>query len=122
MSDPEAPIVASGVADLVGLAGDDEPTELRHALRAVAGEHPEAFHLQAIDAVAPWLFLRWGAVLAACGIEETEFARIVRGADRELWLWVMGDRPYGQLVSSIAGRTVRRFPSLDSKANGWPRP
>jgi hypothetical protein len=54
------------------------------------------------------LWRDWEEELVPAGVDETAFDEIVAGATNEVWLWVMGDRPYDQLVASIAGRTIRR--------------
>jgi hypothetical protein len=30
---------------------------------------------------------------------------------RELWLWLMGERPWIQFLAALAGRVVRRMPT-----------
>jgi hypothetical protein len=86
----------------------DEPLELKTLLRAAVGEDPPAGRVVALAEVAALLWRDWEGALVPAGVDETAFDEIVAGATNEVWLWVMGDRPYDQLVASIAGRTIRR--------------
>jgi hypothetical protein len=86
----------------------EEPLELKALLRAAVGEDPVAGREVALANVTKLLWDEWGASLAASGVGEERFASIVVGATNEVWLWVMGDRPYDQLVATLAGRTIRR--------------
>jgi hypothetical protein len=86
----------------------DEPLELKTLLRAAVGEDPPAGRVVALAEVAAMLWRDWEEQLVPAGVDETTFDEIVAGATKEVWLWVMGDRPYDQLVASIAGRTIRR--------------
>jgi hypothetical protein len=90
------------------LAIPDEPLELKTLLRAAVGEDPPAGRVVALAEVAALLWRDWEEVLVPAGVDEPAFDEIVAGATNEVWLWVMGDRPYDQLVASIAGRTIRR--------------
>jgi hypothetical protein len=92
------------------LAIPDEPLELKTLLRAAVGEDPPAGRVVALAEVAALLWHDWAEALVPAGMDETTFDAIVAGATNEVWLWVMGDRPYDQLVASIAGRTIRRTP------------
>jgi hypothetical protein len=93
------------------LAIPDEPLELKALLRAGVGEDPVAGRVEALAQVAAMLWHDWAGLLSASGMEEVTFTSIVAGATNEVWLWVMGDRPFDQLVTSIAGRTLRRTSS-----------
>ena len=101
----EATEVSSNV--LVELAGDD-PGELRATLRSAIGEHPAAGLDAAVAAVSDLLFARWELELVPRGLDAGAFSRIVAGISHEIWLWLMGDRPYQQLSAAIAGRALRR--------------
>lgn len=57
-----------------------------------------------------WLWSRWRS-LAAAGIDEEEFNRIVLGYRRELWLWLAGDRTWSQCCAGLIGRIDRRIPA-----------
>ena len=86
----------------------EEPLEIKALLRAAVGEDPVAGREAALANVTELLFDAWQDSLAPFGVDEVRFASIVAGATNEVWLWVMGDRPYDQLVASLAGRTIRR--------------
>jgi hypothetical protein len=93
------------------LAIPEEPLELKALLRAGVGEDPVAGREVALAEVTAMLWRDWEAALTPFGMDEAGFVSIVAGATHEVWLWVMGDRPYDQLVTSIAGRTIRRTSS-----------
>jgi hypothetical protein len=86
----------------------EEPLEVKVLLRAGVGEDPVAGRAAAVAKVAELLFDAWRETLAGLAVDEERFASVVTGASNEVWLWVMGDRPYDQLVASLAGRTIRR--------------
>ena len=90
------------------LAIPDEPLELRALLRVAVGEDPVAGRAAALAEVAAMLWRDWEEAFAPFGMDEATFSSIIAGATNEVWLWVMGDRPYDQLVASLAGRTIRR--------------
>ena len=87
----------------------EEPLEMATLLRAAVGEDPVGGRATALAEMTELLWDQWEDVLAPFGVDEERFASIVSGATHEVWLWVMGDRPYDQLVSSLAGRTIRRL-------------
>ena len=39
------------------------------------------------------------------------FVDVVSANDRELWLWLMGDRQWIQFLGALAGRVGRRLPA-----------
>jgi hypothetical protein len=95
-------------SQLPALAIPDEPLELKALLRVAVGEDPVVGRVAALTEVAAMLWSDWEEALVAIGMDEASFDSIIGGATNEVWLWVMGDRPYDQLVVSIAGRTLRR--------------
>ena len=90
------------------LGTPEEPLEIKAHLRAAVGEAPQAGREAALAEVTELLWGEWEDALAPFGVDAERFAAIVAGATNEVWLWVMGDRPYDQLVVSLAGRTIRR--------------
>lgn len=108
MSDAESSIFGSEVNNLVALITDDEPLAVRGDLRRGAGEDSIAGKTAAVDEVASMLWSSWKAELESRGLDFTGFRSVAEGADHEVWLWLMGDRPYGQLVAALAGRALRR--------------
>lgn len=65
---------------------------------------------EAARRLAAWLWRRWRPTLSALGVSAGGFRGVVLDAAQEVWLWVMGDRPFDQVLAAIAGRTLRRFP------------
>ena len=53
------------------------------------------------------------------GMDRERFGQIVAGYGNELRLWVVGERPWQQYISGLAGRVERRLsPSAKSTGNG----
>lgn len=86
----------------------EEPLDAKVRLRAFVGEDPVAGRAAAVGKVTDLLWDEWKEVLVPFGVDAERFSSVVVGATHEVWLWVMGDRPYDQLVASVIGRTVRR--------------
>jgi len=87
----------------------EEPEAVKATLRVAVGEDPVGGRTVAVAEMATLLWQAWAGELAAMGVDDSTFSAVVVGAGNEVWLWVMGDRPYDQLVTSIAGRTIRRL-------------
>lgn len=92
---------------LAGRAGD-EPVALRASLRDAIGDDPVVGLGEAIRSVSELLYSNWETDLAPRGVDARSFSEIVSGVSNEVWLWLMGDRPYTQLTAAIAGRSLRR--------------
>lgn len=116
MSTGDVATVADRLGELVALIKEEEPAALRVDLRRGAGENPAVGKAAAVDAVTELFWSEWGGVLLARGVDRTGFHVVVEGADHEVWLWLMGDRPYDQLVAAIAGRVLRRSRAASSDA------
>lgn len=86
-----------------------EPVALRRALRALAGDDPVTGRSEATRRLAATLWRTWRAEFAPHGMTAKQFREVVAGAGQEVWLWVMGDRPFDQIQESIAGRARRRL-------------
>lgn len=56
-----------------------------------------------------WLWSRWQA-LAAAGWTPGGFAAVVVGYQREVWLWMAGERTWAHCCSGLLGRLERRRP------------
>jgi hypothetical protein len=82
---------------------------MKAGLRKAVGEDPVAGRAAAINEVAIYLWSAWSEELSAMGVDEPGFSSVLAGAGSEIWLWVMGDRPYDQLAASLAGRILRRL-------------
>jgi hypothetical protein len=89
-----------------------EPEDLRDGLRdalLAGGDLRQGFTHD--DGIALWLWSRWQPVLEPDGCEREDFVEIVVAYRRELWLWLLGDRRWDQVVTGLAGRVVRRLPA-----------
>lgn len=62
------------------------------------------------DGMVPWLWSRW-RTLASAGMSEDDLARLVLDYQREIWLWLSGERTWVQCCSGLIGRISRRWPS-----------
>jgi hypothetical protein len=96
---------------VIDLAVPAEPAELRARTRALAEQAPQRG--RALVAEGGWiadpLWEAWGEQLERAGLDRSGFGAIVRAYDRELWLWVMGERTWAQCASGLAGRVRRRL-------------
>jgi hypothetical protein len=94
------------------LAIPDEPTALRAGTLMVIEGDPEKG--RALVAEGGWiagpLWEAWGSELTGAGIGPDRFRDIVAGYDRELWLWLLGERTWAQCADGLAGRVRRRLP------------
>lgn len=66
--------------------------------------------LDADGGPAAWLWERWQA-LGRAGMDGDQFSAAVVGYRRELWYWLLGERPWVQVCSGLIGRLGRRLPS-----------
>lgn len=90
----------------------DEPVAHRAMwATAVFEGQPLATVVAGDDGVAVWLWRRWRA-LETAGVDEVWLRAIVLSYQRELGLWLAGDRPWGQCCSGLVGRVSRRLPPL----------
>jgi hypothetical protein len=88
----------------------DEPAALaEHWLSQVQSGQPFDETLSGEDGISSWLWSRWRS-LAAVGIDEDQFGRIVHEYRRELWLWLAGERTWVQCCAGLIGRIDRRIP------------
>jgi hypothetical protein len=87
----------------------DEPVGRRDRwYAAVLAGAPLHEVVEGADGVAEWLFVRW-RVLATVGLDAKDFATLVGGYRREIWLWLGGERTWAQCCSGLAGRVSRRL-------------
>ena len=102
------------VAAPLGLHVPDEPT-----VRAEGWLHAvnEGVDLERVligdDGVTSWLWTRWRS-LSTSGLDERALGTIVLGYRRELWLWLAGERTWGQCCSGLIGRITRRIGESDT--------
>jgi hypothetical protein len=58
--------------------------------------------------VIAWFWSRW-RTLASVGLSEQGLGQIVLGYQREIWLWLAGERTWAQCCSGLIGRINRRL-------------
>ncbi|HUY21758.1 MAG TPA: hypothetical protein VMV22_05410 [Acidimicrobiales bacterium] len=61
--------------------------------------------------IGVWMWERWRPALEPVGMDREAFVDVVIGYRRELWLWLMGERGWDQVVTGLAGRVARRLPA-----------
>ncbi len=98
----------AGVAAALGIP--DEPSDLKAALRHALLDGRPPGELPADLDIAAWLWGAWGPVLDPRGFGRDQFTDALGANQRELWLWLMGDRQWGQFASGLVGRISRRLP------------
>jgi hypothetical protein len=88
----------------------DEPTvRAENWLAAVLDGQPlEAVLGDEKDGVTAWFWSRW-RTLESIGLHEHDLGLIVVGYQRELWLWLAGERTWTQCCSGLIGRINRRL-------------
>jgi hypothetical protein len=89
-----------------------EPVELRDRLRGLAASAPEKIRCRLVAEVAQ--FAADGALLAGLEVRATELDlnSVCKGYERELWLWLVGERTWTQCASGLEGRILRRVKAL----------
>src|ERR671912_130782 len=103
----------------------EEPRALRSIARALLDQAPETGLPLVVrgEWVADPLWECWGDLLRERGMDREQFSHIVTGYGNELRLWVVGERPWQQYISGLAGRVERRLPhSPTSTGNGSHQP
>jgi hypothetical protein len=87
----------------------EEPVVLAEGwLSSVLEGAPLATVLVGEDGVADWLWSRW-RILDSAGMTHDDLTRVVAGYQRELWLWLAGERTWAQCCSGLIGRITRRL-------------
>jgi len=87
----------------------EEPLRLRTKLRDLARTDAALAQSEANRLFSAWLWRRWQPELAPFGFSPRDLRRLLVADRRELWLWVMGDRPFAQLAEGVSGRVTRRI-------------
>lgn len=97
----------------------EEPLALKTVMRTLLEQAPvEGLPLVLSGAwLADPLWERWGDALQKRGIDRARFGEIVAGYANELRLWVVGERPWDQAASGLAGRVARRLHTGVDSAN-----
>jgi hypothetical protein len=92
----------------------DEPTVKAAAWRdAVYAGAAIASVLCEDDGLVAWLWYRW-STLERAGLTKESFTTLVLGYQRELWLWLAGERTWAHACSGLVGRINRRVGQVDS--------
>jgi hypothetical protein len=88
-----------------------EPRALKSMARALLEQAPdEGLPLVVAGAwIADPLWERWRDRLEPQGMGRDQFDRVVADYGNELRLWVVGERPWDQVASGLAGRITRRL-------------
>lgn len=99
----------------------EEPRALKSMARSLLDQAPETGLPLVVGGewVADPLWECWGDLLREHGMDRERFGQIVAGYGNELRLWVVGERPWQQCISGLAGRVERRLsPSAKVKSTG----
>ena len=99
----------------------EEPRALRSMVRTLLDQVPETGLPLVVrgEWVADPLWACWGDLLREHGMDREQFGQLVAGYGNELRLWVVGERPWQQYISGLAGRVERRLsPSAKFNPNG----
>jgi hypothetical protein len=85
----------------------DEPVELRDRMRSLAAVAPDQVRAQLVREVA---IIAAEAVPSALtpGAAGIDLEAVCGSYQRELWLWLVGERTWAQCVSGLGGRLLRR--------------
>jgi hypothetical protein len=96
----------------VDLVPPPEPAELRARTRALAERDPAAAAelLGRGEWITGPLWRWWGPALRPAGFGRERLRELAVGYRRELWLWLMGERTWGQCADGLLGRVRRRLP------------
>jgi hypothetical protein len=104
------------VTSLPALHLPDEPTLRAQAwLAAVLDGGDLSATLQADDGLINWLWSRW-STLQTFDLTKEAFGQIVLAYQREVWLWLAGERTWAQSCSGLMGRVGRRIVQVNASA------
>ncbi len=94
-----------------------EPFELRLFTRRLMEESPEDGQMVVGDGrfLAELLWRQWWPELHPRGMDYERLLEVIRSYRSEVRLWVMGERPWDQVIAGLAGRTVRRLPRAETE-------
>lgn len=90
---------------------------MRTELRALAALDPAHARSEAVNRLSTALWSSWRPVLSAAGMTAPAFRNAIAGAALEIWLWVVGERTFDQLLDGLIGRTLRRSRPLDTRSD-----
>ena len=87
----------------------DEPVDLKEGLRDALLDGQDWREGFTDDiCIGLWLWRCWQPALEPVGMSREDFVEVVVANQRELWLWLMGERQWIQFLTGLAGRVVRR--------------
>jgi hypothetical protein len=85
----------------------DEPVELRDRLRALATVAPGQVRSRLVDEIA-LVVAEWSGPRLSGRATTADVEAACRSYERELWLWLVGERTWAQCASGLSGRMMRR--------------
>ena len=93
-----------------------EPVELRERTRAAAESDPAGARNARADGrwLADAVWDSWRPELEALGADRAAVATAAAALERELWLWVMGERQWAEMAALLYGRVARHLPGATS--------
>ena len=100
------------------LVPPNEPAAALASLRRLAREDPATARSVAPERLAAALGEAWHRSLGLVGASPSDLRAVFEGANREIWLWVMGNRTWAQLVEHLAGRAERHVGALGAATLG----
>jgi hypothetical protein len=86
-----------------------EPVSLQMKLRTIAAEDLDGVAGRITKELSLRLWRAWSDVLRPAGVTPRDLRGVLADDRREAWLWVMGDRTWGQFIDGLIGRTRRRL-------------
>jgi hypothetical protein len=86
----------------------EEPRELLVELRRLAAGEPAAVRAAAPRRLAEYAAESWSSELSTLGVPDAVVVHSFETFRREIWLWVQGDRRWGQLAEHLGARVMRR--------------
>lgn len=81
----------------------EEPEQLRLRMLVLAAGDPDEARSRLADEIAALLESRLGE-----DVSPPALSAVSHGYERELWLWLVGERTWAQCGSGLVGRLARR--------------
>ncbi len=95
----------------------EEPLQLRADMRVLAALAPAQVRPHLAAEVAALIAAQLGPAGGVVAPSD-ELVAICAGYERELWLWVVGERKWNQCASGLSGRLARRAASFEGAGAG----
>lgn len=96
------------VLERIELPAFEEPIEIADELREIEQTSPAKARAVAPDRLADVAWAAWGGTLGSAGLSRDDVRVAFLGMRREIWLWVHGNRVWGQLAGALGARVSRR--------------